>query len=435
MIPPLLTILNKFFVFHFALANESNPSTYKITTQHLFSALYWVSFSVKMNIKHRTCRQYYPINSHRRWRLNINSNPNRVNAEFYVSLSSLTILTTLKTLHKLLTLYYVFNLQQNVNCVDGLLHSQHMTINSRSSIDRHTYAKRHHPSFQTVDLERAVESSTTTTILYNKASDNNGNDNAPDNAPENKNENESTESDNENMKPKSKSRLAMAAEDWLDDYDDGEDELSKYWNNFEQNKNDNNNTQKKQTTVGATSTATTTNNKDLDTLLKDTNYMNLSTEQKLDQYYQNRGIDKELDAKYKPLIQSTIQSISKKASNAQEAIEILSQIKPYIQPNTKIGGEALLELCVAYISGRYDDDSVERKKDSSSNDTHNIDDVEEELENQIINIFELLKDNPHRDIQQRLKQMKKDPMRFKKEYGVESMNYWKNNGFWFFGKW
>ena len=62
-------------------------------------------------------------------------------------------------------------------------------------------------------------------------------------------------------------------------------------------------------------------------------------------------------------------------------------------------------------------------------------DEEEELEEQIIKTFELLKDNPHHDVQQRLKQMKKDPIRFKKEYGVEPMNYWKNNGFWFFGKW
>ena len=87
----------------------------------------------------------------------------------------------------------------------------------------------------------------------------------------------------------------------------------------------------------------------------------LNTEQKLNQYYQNRGIDKELDTKYKPLIQSTIQSISTKASNAEEAIDILLQIKSYIQPNTKTGGEALLELCIAYISRRYDDRALIKK--------------------------------------------------------------------------
>ena len=116
---------------------------------------------------------------------------------------------------------------------------------------------------------------------------------------------------------KGMSPLAMAAADWLEEE---EDELSKYWERFDDAKR-----------VDRTITST-------DAISRprtfDEQGLTGTTEQLLDSYYRSRGIDKEAETKHRSTIENAVNKASKAAS-AEEAVrytqlhEALKQANPH----------------------------------------------------------------------------------------------------------
>lgn len=165
---------------------------------------------------------------------------------------------------------------------------------------------------------------------------------------------------------KALSPLAMAAADWLDDE---EDEISKYWEKFDdakrgdRAKNDVSRTASEaEEAPGAKSGAT--------------------TEELLDNYYESRGINKAAEREHQGEIEGAVQE-ARAAESAEEAVRILEKVRPYLQQNTKLGGETLLELAECY----------EAKGESERADE----------------IYGSLQSNPHTDIKRRVRQIVLNP--------------------------
>jgi hypothetical protein len=129
--------------------------------------------------------------------------------------------------------------------------------------------------------------------------------------------------DDNNTPPPSKpqSRLARLAEEWLEE-EEG-DELTKYWERFDMK-------EKQEPTV----------------VVAEKEEENLSTEQRLERYYDRRGINKKKEEDHAISIQEAIQT-AKKAATSEQAIAALQKVRPWLQVNTRLGGTALVELAIA----------------------------------------------------------------------------------------
>ena len=180
-------------------------------------------------------------------------------------------------------------------------------------------------------------------------------------------------------RPKSKSRLAMMAEDWLEDE---EDELELYWNKFEESKTSGITTTRKEDT--ATSSASS-NNANEHTKEKENN---MTTQELLDRYLQSRGIDRTSEQEQVENIEQAIQR-AKRARTAVEACQILEQVRSALQYQTRLGGQALLLLAHAYMA-LVEDDEDEMTKNGKE---------------QALDICEGLALSPHKDIQRDVKDL------------------------------
>jgi tetratricopeptide (TPR) repeat protein len=164
---------------------------------------------------------------------------------------------------------------------------------------------------------------------------------------------ESTESDNarssdiigsdETTETKSMSPLAMAAADWLEDE---EDELSLYWEKFDDAKRDGIDNKSRLNTA-------------TELLVDEKNVSPVATtEELLERYYESRGISRETEQKHKQEIKAAVKA-ARKASSAKEAIRLLEGVKSYLQCNTQLGGDALLELAECYEANDEPEKSLE----------------------------------------------------------------------------
>ena len=189
-------------------------------------------------------------------------------------------------------------------------------------------------------------------IFSNKSTINNSNDSSSD---DNEEENETS------VAPKTKklSPLAMAAADWLEEE---EDEWGQYWNKYETSK------QNKDTKKSGATSLDSTNA--FGTIDVSDSIGNRTTEELLDDYYETMGIDKKSERYHQKEIESALQyaKSQKKGgtntipSNIKTIIQKLEQVRPYLQPNTQLGGQALMELATAYY---YDSNLDDDENDSS----------------------------------------------------------------------
>mmetsp|Transcript_27132 Transcript_27132/g.33524 ORF Transcript_27132/g.33524 Transcript_27132/m.33524 type:complete len:148 (+) Transcript_27132:448-891(+) len=87
----------------------------------------------------------------------------------------------------------------------------------------------------------------------------------------------------------------------------------------------------------------------------------LTTEERLERYYDSRGINKTKENQYANDIEIAIAS-AQKANSPESAILALKKMQPYLQANTRLGGMALLELTIALWQrdGQPDDDLLEK---------------------------------------------------------------------------
>lgn len=173
---------------------------------------------------------------------------------------------------------------------------------------------------------------------------------------EGRNESSSQENDDistlgkSNPDDKPKSRLALLAEDWLEEE---EDELTSYWERFDENKNGN---------VSADSKSLPFASPDsLPNIVDDSSSEALTTEERLERYYDSRGINKKKEEQFKSNIEFAIDA-ARKAATAEIAIAELEKVQPYLQVNSKLGGSALYELVIALWErdGRPDEDLIEK---------------------------------------------------------------------------
>jgi len=124
--------------------------------------------------------------------------------------------------------------------------------------------------------------------------------------------------------------LARLAEDWLEEE---EDELQLYWERFDENKSSN-----KQEDSSAQATKNQNGH--------DEEEDSLTTEQRLERYYDRRGINKRREREHTMQIQQALEK-AKKAATPEQAILFLKEVQPWLQINSKLGGTALLELAIA----------------------------------------------------------------------------------------
>lgn len=144
----------------------------------------------------------------------------------------------------------------------------------------------------------------------------------------------STEKD-ETTQLKPKSRLAQLAEDWLEEE---EDELQTYWERFDENKNK---IQSKEVQIKENEV------KRLEGEEGDKDeFSTLTTEQRLERYFDRRGINKAKERKYAVQIKEAI-TTAQNAKTPEAAIEALDGVRAWLQVNTSLGGMALYELAVA----------------------------------------------------------------------------------------
>ena len=134
-------------------------------------------------------------------------------------------------------------------------------------------------------------------------------------------------SKNNNSTPKSKSRLAQLADDWLEE---DEDELQSYWERFD-------NRRLEQSPVDS--------DRRPPLVEVDTN-SSISTEERLERYYDSRGINKAKEQKYAKDIQRAIDK-ARSAKTPEQAISAIESVQPWLQVNTRLGGYALYELSIA----------------------------------------------------------------------------------------
>mmetsp|Transcript_5197 Transcript_5197/g.7246 ORF Transcript_5197/g.7246 Transcript_5197/m.7246 type:complete len:265 (+) Transcript_5197:45-839(+) len=176
------------------------------------------------------------------------------------------------------------------------------------------------------------------------------------------------------------SPLAMAAADWLEEE---EDELALYWDRYDVAKKSSSKEQPQSTPPQP---------------LLDTD-INTTTEERLDRYYESRNIDRGVERQHATQIKHAIET-SKKASSADEAIQLLTPIRQYLQYNTKLGGTAYFELAQALDAS----DQVDEATD----------------------IYEKLASSPHVDIRRKSRELlAMGTSRRKRTY---SRNVW--NWFW-----
>ena len=165
-----------------------------------------------------------------------------------------------------------------------------------------------------------------------------------------------TEKKDEKKKPSS--RLAMLAEDWLDDEDDDEDdELLSYWGRFED---------RVIKQPSSTSSEEVRGNDENDGTIDSS----ITTEERLDRYYDSRGINKRQERKHKTKIEQALDkafgstsssssgSSTAAASSLSQAIRILEDIQPLCQVNTRLGGQTLIELALLYWENEQYDMSL-----------------------------------------------------------------------------
>lgn len=152
-----------------------------------------------------------------------------------------------------------------------------------------------------------------------------------------------------NSEDKPKSRLALLAEDWLEEE---EDELASYWERFDENKNGN-----VSADFNSTSFASSGSYKNI----VDSSSETLTTEERLERYYDSRGINKKKEEQFASQIEYAINA-AKKAATAEIAIAELEKVQPYLQVNSKLGGSALYELVIAMWQrdGIADEDLIEK---------------------------------------------------------------------------
>jgi hypothetical protein len=154
--------------------------------------------------------------------------------------------------------------------------------------------------------------------------------------PSNSDENDTTPNNEIKNVAKPLSPLAMAAADWLEEE---EDELAMYWDRYDVAKKSN-------TSASSSSKQQPQSTPPPEPPPLDTENNILSTEQRLDRYYESRNIDRGLERKHATQIKQAIEK-STKASSAAEAIQLLTPIRQYLQYNTKLGGNAYFELAQA----------------------------------------------------------------------------------------
>ncbi|GFH44922.1 hypothetical protein CTEN210_01396 [Chaetoceros tenuissimus] len=153
-----------------------------------------------------------------------------------------------------------------------------------------------------------------------------------------------------NPSDKPKSRLALLAEDWLEEE---EDELSSYWERFDENKNGNVSADSKSLSFASSDS--------LPNIVDDSSSETLTTEERLERYYDSRGINKKKEEQFKSNIEYAIDA-ARKAATAEIAIAELEKVQPYLQVNSKLGGSALYELAIALWQrdGRFDEELIEK---------------------------------------------------------------------------
>jgi hypothetical protein len=125
--------------------------------------------------------------------------------------------------------------------------------------------------------------------------------------------------DNNEKKPQS--RLARLAEDWLEEE---EDELQLYWERFDEK----------------------TKEEEPPPATIDDDDESLTTEQRLERYYDRRGINKRCEQGHAQEIKEALDK-AQLAATPEQAIAFLEQGQPWLQINSKLGGTALLELAIA----------------------------------------------------------------------------------------
>ena len=135
------------------------------------------------------------------------------------------------------------------------------------------------------------------------------------------------------------SPLAMAAADWLEEE---EDELALYWDRYDVAKKSSSKEQPQSTPPQP---------------LLDTD-SNTTTEERLDRYYESRNIDRGVERQHATQIKHAIET-SKKASSADEAIQLLTPIRQFLQYNTKLGGNAYFELAQALDASDQVDEATD----------------------------------------------------------------------------
>lgn len=193
-------------------------------------------------------------------------------------------------------------------------------------------------------------------------------------------------------KPPLQSRLARLAEDWLEEEEE-EDELSLYWERFEENKQD-----------GAAA-ATTEEEEEADPAEPF-----LTTERRLERYYDGRCINRQQEREHAPDIQEAVRR-ARRAETASEAVEILRHpdVRPWLQVHTRLGGHALLELATALW---------QQHREEHDND----DDKGEERYDEAVSLCVALRSNPHvRRKVRALEQRGPPPRRGNKNGGVGSL--------------
>lgn len=153
-----------------------------------------------------------------------------------------------------------------------------------------------------------------------------------------------------NPDDKPKSRLALLAEDWLEEE---EDELTSYWERFDENKNGNISADSKSSSFASPYSSPN--------FVDDSSSEELTTEERLERYYDSRGINKKKEDQFKSNIEYAINT-ARKAATAEIAIAELEKVQPYLQVNSKLGGTALYELAVALWQrdGRPDEELIEK---------------------------------------------------------------------------
>jgi hypothetical protein len=149
---------------------------------------------------------------------------------------------------------------------------------------------------------------------------------------------------------KSKTRLAQLAEDWLEEE---EDELLQYWERFDA---------KEVATVAMSLTSTQSSSQAESTEDDDTGTSNyLTTEERLERYFDRRGINKQKEREHAKEIEAAIEK-AQKAVTPQQAIAAIQEVRPWLQVNTRLGGTALVELAIAL----WQNHDEEQEKDMKS---------------------------------------------------------------------